>query len=95
MDIARYITRFLLGFIFIYAGIEKLFIPYNPSVFKPGVAMTDPKFFVFFGLMYFLRVGPEKKMMEPLLGKNIYPISRGQEGFFQKFNNTSNYMQCS
>ncbi|MEM1406125.1 MAG: MauE/DoxX family redox-associated membrane protein [Bacteroidota bacterium] len=60
MDIARYIIRFLLALIFIYAGIEKLFLPYNPSVFKSDVAMTDPKFFEFYdflmstGYLYFV-----------------------------------------
>ncbi|MEM6736997.1 MAG: hypothetical protein AAGC64_04805 [Bacteroidota bacterium] len=34
MKVARYIIKFLLAFIFIYAGIEKLFISYNPSVFR-------------------------------------------------------------
>jgi len=47
MDIVRYIVRFLLALIFIYAGIEKLFLPYNPSVFKSDVEMTDPKFLNF------------------------------------------------
>ncbi|MEM9858115.1 MAG: MauE/DoxX family redox-associated membrane protein [Bacteroidota bacterium] len=57
---ATYIIRFLLALIFIYAGIEKLFMPYNPSVFKSDVAMTDPKFFDFYdflmgtGYLYFV-----------------------------------------
>lgn len=60
MVIARYIIRFLLGLIFIYAGIEKLFLPYDPSVFKSDVEMTDPKFFEFYnflmdtGYLYFV-----------------------------------------
>ena len=57
---ATYLIRFLLALIFIYAGIEKLFMPYNPSVFKSDVAMTDPKFFDFYdflmgtGYLYFV-----------------------------------------
>ncbi|MEM8966348.1 MAG: DoxX family membrane protein [Bacteroidota bacterium] len=60
MNTARYIIRFLLALIFIYAGIEKLFLPYNPSVFKSDVEMTDPKFFEFYdflmgtGYLYFV-----------------------------------------
>ncbi|MEM6842273.1 MAG: hypothetical protein AAF632_08600 [Bacteroidota bacterium] len=60
MNITRYIIRFLLALIFVYAGIEKLFLPYNPSVFKADVAMTDPKFFEFYdflmgtGYLYFV-----------------------------------------
>ena len=51
MKIARYIIRFLLALVFIYAGIEKLFLPYNPSVFKSDIAMTDPQFFEFYDLL--------------------------------------------
>ncbi len=60
MVVATYLIRFLLALIFIYAGIEKLFMPYNPSVFKSDVAMTDPKFFDFYdflmgtGYLYFV-----------------------------------------
>ena len=60
MKITTYIIRFLLALIFIYAGIEKLFMPYNPSVFKSDVEMTDPKFFEFYdflmgtGYLYFV-----------------------------------------
>ena len=60
MDIARYIIRFLLALIFIWAGIEKLFLPYDPSVFKSDVEMTDPRFFEFYdflmgsGYLYFV-----------------------------------------
>lgn len=60
MKIVRYIIRFVLALIFIYAGIEKLFLPYNPSVFKSDVEMTDPKFFEFYdflmgtGYLYFV-----------------------------------------
>lgn len=45
MKITHYVIRFLLAFIFIYAGIEKLFLPYDPSVFKADAEMADPKFF--------------------------------------------------
>ncbi|WKN42987.1 DoxX family membrane protein [Tunicatimonas pelagia] len=60
MNTVRYIIRFLLALIFVYAGIEKLFLPYNPSVFKSDVEMTDPKFFEFYdflmgtGYLYFV-----------------------------------------
>lgn len=60
MKIVRYIIRFALALIFIYAGTEKLFLPYNPSVFKSDVEMTDPKFFEFYdflmgtGYLYFV-----------------------------------------
>lgn len=60
MKIVIYIARFLLALIFIYAGIEKIFLPYNPSVFKSDVEMTDPKFFQFYdflmgtGYLYFV-----------------------------------------
>lgn len=60
MKIATYSIRFLLALIFIYAGIEKLFLPYNSSVFKSDVEMTDPKFFEFYdflmgtGYLYFV-----------------------------------------
>ena len=51
MKIATYVIRFLLALIFIYAGIEKLFLPYDPSVFKADISMTDPQFFVFYDLL--------------------------------------------
>ncbi len=60
MKITNYIIRFLLALIFIYSGIEKIFLPYNPSVFKSDMAMTDPKFFEFYdflmgtGFLYFV-----------------------------------------
>lgn len=60
MNVVRYIIRFMLALTFIYAGVEKLFMPYNPSVFKADVAMTHPKFFEFYdflmgtGFLYFV-----------------------------------------
>jgi uncharacterized membrane protein YphA (DoxX/SURF4 family) len=60
MKIIIYVIRFLLVFVFIIAGIEKLFLHYNPSVFKADTAMTDPKFFEFYnflqgtGYLYFV-----------------------------------------
>ena len=60
MKIAVYVIRFLLALTFIYAGIEKLFLPYDPSVFKADIAMTDPQFFEFYdflmntGFLYFV-----------------------------------------
>ncbi|MEM6644365.1 MAG: hypothetical protein AAF616_15405 [Bacteroidota bacterium] len=60
MTVIRYMVRFLLVLIFVWAGIEKLFLPYNPSVFKSDVAMADPRFFEFYdflmgtGYLYFV-----------------------------------------
>ena len=51
MKIAAYIIRFLLALLFIYAGIEKLYLPYDPSVFKADAAAADPSFFVFYDLL--------------------------------------------
>lgn len=51
MYIVIYIIRFLLAFLFIYAGIEKLFLPYDPSVFRTDVAQADPIFFTFYELL--------------------------------------------
>jgi len=51
MKVATYIIRFLLALIFIYAGIEKLFLPYDPSVFRADAAEADPAFFIFYDLL--------------------------------------------
>ncbi|MEM9362948.1 MAG: DoxX family membrane protein [Bacteroidota bacterium] len=51
MKIASYIIRFLLAFMFIYAGIEKLFLPYDPSVFRTDAAQADPIFFTYYDLL--------------------------------------------
>ena len=51
MKVVVYIIRFLLAFLFIYAGMEKLFLPFNPAVFKAQVEMADPLFFEFYKLM--------------------------------------------
>ena len=51
MKLATYSIRFLLALIFIYAGIEKLFLPFNPSVFRTDHAATDPLFFEFYELL--------------------------------------------
>ncbi|MEM9648700.1 MAG: DoxX family membrane protein [Bacteroidota bacterium] len=52
MRITRYIIRFLLAFVFVYAGIEKLFLPYDPSVFKTDAAEAAPIFFTFYDLLH-------------------------------------------
>ena len=52
MKIATYIIRFLLALIFIWAGIEKLFLPYDPTEFQTEVAGTDPLFFEFYDLLH-------------------------------------------
>lgn len=46
-----YIIRFSLALLFIYAGIEKLFLPYDSSVFKANNATSDPSFFEFYDLL--------------------------------------------
>ena len=51
MKAVNYIVRLILMLLFIYAGIEKLFLPYNPSVFKADTAVADPHFFAFYDLL--------------------------------------------
>ena len=51
MPIVIYIIRFLLALIFIYAGIEKLFLPYDPSVFRANSAEATEVFFTFYELL--------------------------------------------
>jgi len=46
-----YIIRFLLALLFIWAGVEKLFLPYDPSVFKANSLESDPMFFEFYDLL--------------------------------------------
>ena len=52
MKIATYIIRFLLALLFIWAGIEKLFLPYDPTEFQTEIAGTDPLFFEFYDLLH-------------------------------------------
>jgi len=52
MKIATYIIRFLLALLFIWAGIEKLFLPYDPSVFRANAADSDLLFFEFYDLLH-------------------------------------------
>ncbi|MEL6917019.1 MAG: DoxX family membrane protein [Bacteroidota bacterium] len=60
MKTVAYIIRFLLALIFIYAGIEKLFLPYDPSVFRADAAEAAEEFFMFYeflqvsGYLYFV-----------------------------------------
>jgi len=60
MKIATYIIRFILALIFIWAGIEKLFLPFNPSVFRANSAGAAEEFFAFYeflqasGYLYFV-----------------------------------------
>ncbi|MCY4217387.1 MAG: DoxX family membrane protein [Flavobacteriaceae bacterium] len=60
-SIAIIVIRILLAIIFVWAGIEKLFLPYNPSVFQSDYDMTNPIFFEFYDLLqnagYLLFVG--------------------------------------
>lgn len=46
-----YILRFIVALLFIYAGIEKLFLPYDPSVFKANATDCNPLFFQFYNLL--------------------------------------------
>lgn len=52
MKIATYIIRFLLALLFIWAGIEKLLLPYDPTEFQTEIAGTDPLFFEFYDLLH-------------------------------------------
>lgn len=52
MKITTYIIRFLLAVLFIHAGIEKLFLPYDPAEFQTEVAGTNPLFFEFYDLLH-------------------------------------------
>ncbi|NJO87789.1 MAG: DoxX family membrane protein [Chloroflexia bacterium] len=51
MKIAVYIIRFLLALLFFWAGVEKLFLPYDPSVFRANAADSNPLFFEFYDLL--------------------------------------------
>ena len=51
MKIVIYIILFLLAVMFIWAGIEKLFLPYNPSVFRANSADAHESFFAFYELL--------------------------------------------
>ena len=51
MKIVVYIIRFLLALLFIWAGVEKLFLPYDPSVFRANAADSNPLFFEFYDLL--------------------------------------------
>ena len=70
MNIARYIIRFLL---FVYSGIEKPFLPYDPWVIGQSLLLHNYiaglSGITTFGLMYLLRVGPEEKVVEATFGE--------------------------
>ena len=51
MKIAVYVIRILLALMFIRAGIEKLFLPFNPSVFRANTAEAAEEFFTFYELL--------------------------------------------
>ncbi|MEM8507664.1 MAG: MauE/DoxX family redox-associated membrane protein [Bacteroidota bacterium] len=51
MHILVYIIRLLLALTFVYAGIEKLFLPYDPSVFRTDAAEANPLFFTYYDLL--------------------------------------------
>ncbi|MEM9649877.1 MAG: DoxX family membrane protein [Bacteroidota bacterium] len=48
MKIGIYIIRFLLALTFIYAGVEKLFMPYDPSLFRADAQEAAEAFFTFY-----------------------------------------------
>ncbi len=52
MKIATYIIRFFLALLFLHAGIEKLFLPYDSTEFQTEVAETNPLFFEFYELLH-------------------------------------------
>lgn len=51
MRVGFYIIRFLLALLFIWAGVEKLFLPYDPSVFRANSLDSNPMFFEFYDLL--------------------------------------------
>ncbi len=51
MNIAIYIIRYVLALIFVWAGIEKLFLPYDPSVFRADAPQAAEAFFTFYELL--------------------------------------------
>ena len=51
MKITIYILRFLLALLFIYSGIDKLFLPFNSDMFKVNAIGSDPLFFEFYSLL--------------------------------------------
>ena len=51
MKIVSYIIRFLLSALFLWAGYEKLFIPYNAEVFRAGCPDCAIDFFTFYELL--------------------------------------------
>ncbi|MYF98047.1 DoxX family membrane protein [Candidatus Poribacteria bacterium] len=52
MKITTYIIRFLLALLFIWAGTEKLFLPFDPTEFQTEIVKTDPLFSEFYKLLY-------------------------------------------
>lgn len=51
MKVVIYIIRFLLALLFIYSGIEKLFLPYHPEVFQANMPHSGEAFFEFYDLL--------------------------------------------
>ncbi len=51
MKIIIYSIRFLLGLLFIFHGIEKLFLPYNSAAFKESSAGSSIHFIEFYELL--------------------------------------------
>ncbi len=51
MKTVTYLIRFLLALLFLWAGLEKFFIPYNAEAFRAGCPDCDLGFFTFYGLL--------------------------------------------
>ena len=51
MKIVVYLIRFVLALVFIWAGIEKLFLPYDAAAFKSNNELADGSLFLFYDLM--------------------------------------------
>ncbi len=53
MKIMTYFSRFFLALLFIYAGIEKLFLTYDPEAYRAMYAGSADDFFEFYELMHY------------------------------------------
>nr|WP_321414783.1 DoxX family membrane protein [uncultured Allomuricauda sp.] len=51
MKIATYIIRFLLAALFLWAGYEKFFLPYNAEAFRAGCPDCNVDFFNLYDLL--------------------------------------------
>lgn len=51
MKIITYIIRFLLALLFLWAGYEKFFVPYDAAAFRTGCPDCETSFFAFYDLL--------------------------------------------